>query len=153
MIDYQPLNWFWVVGGDESRVWSSAASSYLPSADASFVGWVDRGGIATRIANARELSDVLAVYDLVGPYVSTDPNDYPLRPDQFFAMLAIAGLTDAVTAAVAAIPDARQRAIAGAKLNHTDAFHRDNPLFETLKAGVGVTDAQIDAMWMQAKDL
>ena len=87
------------------------------------------------------------------PPPSTNPNDYPLRPDQFFAMLDIAGLTNAVNTAIAAIPDATQRAIAKAKLNHTLIFERSNPLFNSLKGAVGMTDAQIDAMWMQAKGI
>ena len=87
------------------------------------------------------------------PPPSTNPNDYPLRPDQFFAMLDIAGLTASVNAAIDAIPDAKTKAIAKAKLNHTLIFERSNPLFNSLKGAVGMTDAQIDAMWMQAKDI
>ena len=95
--------------------------------------------------------DTITAYSAPPP--STNPNDYPLRPDQFFAMLDIAGLTNAVNTAIAAIPDATQRAIAKAKLNHTLIFERSNPLFNSLKGAVGMTDAQIDAMWMQAKDI
>jgi hypothetical protein len=149
MREYDPRGWFWIVAGDETRWWSSASASYVPPIQSIR----DEGGMPTRILNEQELTDVLAVYGLKGPYVSTDPKDYPLRPDQFFAMLDIAGLTASVTAAVDAIADPKTRAIAKAKINHTSSFHRDNPLFETLKSGVGVTDAQIDAMWMQAKDI
>ena len=87
------------------------------------------------------------------PQPSTNPVDYPLRPDQFFSMMDIAGLTGPVNAAIAAITDPTQQIIAKNKLAHTLVFTRDNPLFETLKGAVGVTDAQIDTMWLQAKDL
>ncbi len=29
MIWYNPSDWFWIVGGDESRAWSSAAGAYV----------------------------------------------------------------------------------------------------------------------------
>ena len=53
MIDfeYSPRSWFWVVGGDESRAWSSAAGAYVVDYPAAQ---------ATRIANEIELYDVLA---------------------------------------------------------------------------------------------
>lgn len=61
MANFTPFDWFWVVGGDASRAWSSAASSYVTSWDA---------GKVTRIANEQELLEVLRAYGLRGPYVS-----------------------------------------------------------------------------------
>lgn len=61
-MDFNPHNWFWIIGGDESRFWSSAAGAYvevLPE---------DAG--VTRIASEAELNDVLAVYGLPGPLVT-----------------------------------------------------------------------------------
>lgn len=58
---YDPRNWFWIVGGDESRAWSSAAGGYVTSWPAEQV---------TRIASEQELSDVLRPYGLSGPHVS-----------------------------------------------------------------------------------
>ena len=95
--------------------------------------------------------DTITAYSPPPP--STNPNDYPLRPDQFWSMMDIAGLRAKVLAAIDAIPDPVQKIIASNKLNHTLIFERSNPLFETLKGAVGMTDAQIDAMWMQAKDI
>lgn len=46
-------NWFWVVGGDESRAWSSAAGSYVPE-------WCEDR--ATRITTEEELAGILAGY-------------------------------------------------------------------------------------------
>jgi hypothetical protein len=123
MREYDPRGWFWIVAGDETRWWSSASAGYIPPSQP----FLDGGGIPTSILNEQELTDVLAPYSLKGPYISTDPNDYPLRPDQFFAMLDIAGLTASVTAAVDAISDPKTKAIAKAKLNHTSSFHRDLP--------------------------
>lgn len=50
-IEYSPRNWFWIVGGDESRAWSSAAGAYVTDYPI---------GQTTRIANEVELYDVLA---------------------------------------------------------------------------------------------
>lgn len=87
------------------------------------------------------------------PPPSTDPVDYPLEPFQFFAMLEILGKTDAVNTAIDAIPDATQKAVAKAKFQHMQLFERDDPLFSSLAPVVGLTDAQIDAAWMTAKDI
>jgi len=58
---YDPLNWFWIVGGDESRAWSSKAAAYVT---------VFPSDTLTRIASEQELDDVLAVYGLPGPSAS-----------------------------------------------------------------------------------
>lgn len=51
MID--SANWFWVVGGDESRAWSSAAGGYVPE-------WAEDR--ATRVASEDELVKAIARY-------------------------------------------------------------------------------------------
>lgn len=83
----------------------------------------------------------------------TDPNNFPLKRYQLHAVIAINGLTSAVDAAVSAIPDVNAREVARAKLAHADTYFRSDALFAVLGPAVGLTDAQIDAMWLQAKDL
>jgi hypothetical protein len=51
MEEFEPKNWFWIVGGDETRAWSSAAASYVTDWPADRI---------TRIANEVELYDALA---------------------------------------------------------------------------------------------
>jgi hypothetical protein len=54
-----PKDWYWIVGGDRSRWWSSAAGAYveiLPE---------DAG--VTSILDEEELTNVLALYGLPGP--------------------------------------------------------------------------------------
>jgi hypothetical protein len=58
MITYSPTNWFWIVGGDTSRAWSSAANAYVADYSADRV---------SRIASEDELSEVLRPYQLLGP--------------------------------------------------------------------------------------
>lgn len=55
MEEYNPINWFWIVGGDESKAWSSAVGEYLTEYPP---------GRLTRIANEVELYDVLARLNL-----------------------------------------------------------------------------------------
>lgn len=59
MKPFNPTDWFWIVGGDESRYWSSVAGDYvtLPPGENG----------ASRIASEAELDEVLAQYDLPGP--------------------------------------------------------------------------------------
>lgn len=61
MMRFNLHDWFWIVGGDESRAWSSAAGTYVSEYPA------DR---LTRIASEEDLSDVLRPYGLSGPHVS-----------------------------------------------------------------------------------
>ena len=68
-------------------------------------------------------------------------------------MLEILEKKQAVLDAMDAITDLNARAVAKAKLAHTDRFDRDDPLFSQLQVAVGLTDAEIDVAWMVAKDL
>jgi hypothetical protein len=60
MKDYTPTNWYWIVGGDPSQVYSSAVGTYVPSSDPTYVDWAADGTPPTRVANEDELGDVLA---------------------------------------------------------------------------------------------
>ena len=64
MRKYNPNNHYWVVAGSASEVYSSAVNDYVPIADATYVAWLAKGNIATRIASEAELGDVLAQYDI-----------------------------------------------------------------------------------------
>lgn len=58
MYDYDPSDWYWIVGGDESRFWSSQAGAYVAE--------LPEGAGVTRIANEFELIDVLVGAGLPG---------------------------------------------------------------------------------------
>lgn len=93
------------------------------------------------------------IADYVAPTPSTDPNDYQLQRYQFLAMLTIANLDSLVAPAIAAISDNVQRAVAQAKFDSTQTFQRDDPTLNLLAANAGLSSAQVDVYWMQAKDL
>lgn len=84
---------------------------------------------------------------------SNDPHDFPLVRWRFFAMLKFLGKEAAVKAELASISDLMERAVAESKVENTQLFHRGDPLIETFAPAVGLSDAQIDAAWLQAKDI
>jgi hypothetical protein len=60
MRTYDPSNWYWIVGGNEAQVFSSAIGSYVPADDATYQAWIADGTTPTRILNETELGEVLA---------------------------------------------------------------------------------------------
>ena len=65
MISYDPRNWYWIVGDDEARAWSSAARGYVDIAEAD----PER---VTRIDSFDSLVQVLRAAN-VPPYHSVSP--------------------------------------------------------------------------------
>ena len=57
---YNPLDWYWFVGGDTSQVYSSARTQYVPATDSTYVAWA-ANNTATNILNAEELYEVLVI--------------------------------------------------------------------------------------------
>jgi Phage tail assembly chaperone protein len=65
---YNPVDWYWIVGGDASRVWSSARAAYVPVSDSTYSAWEVSGNVATSILNEDELASVLmAAYPAGAP--------------------------------------------------------------------------------------
>lgn len=102
---YDPRDWYWIVGGDESRAWSSAQGAYVPVDDAAYRKWLDAGGVATRIHNEAELYEVLAKAGIPdkGPDVpqrdidrlaATDIRMARIAEDMWEAVKEKTGLTD-----------------------------------------------------------
>jgi hypothetical protein len=46
---YNAQAWYWTVGGDTSRVWSSAGNGFVSSADATYQDWISAGGTPTKV--------------------------------------------------------------------------------------------------------
>lgn len=107
----------------------------------------DEGGVVGFLASGGTIAPYVA------PSPSTNPVDYQLQRYQFLAMLTIASLDSLVATAIAAITDPVQRAVAQAKYDATQVFSRDDPTLNLLAANAGLTSAQVDTYWMQAKDL
>lgn len=61
---FSPRNWYWIVAGSTTQVFSSASGGYVPVADATYQAWLAAGHRASRIASEAELGEVLAQHDL-----------------------------------------------------------------------------------------
>jgi hypothetical protein len=57
---YNPANWYWIVGGDETKAFSSAVGNFVPADGAAFLEWKADGTLPSRIASEVELGEVLA---------------------------------------------------------------------------------------------
>ncbi len=64
-----------------------------------------------------------------------------------------AGLWPAVLAAVDAIEDATQRALAEVALHDTTTWERMSPTLNALAFGLGMNDAQLDALFVSASQV
>jgi hypothetical protein len=90
---YDPLNWYWIVGGDgphidapggdftgdASRAFSSARNAYVPATDATYVAWRDAGVATfgfdptTRIDTEDNLAAVLLPYGITTNFADLEP--------------------------------------------------------------------------------
>lgn len=59
-----PHDWYWIVNGSDTQVYSSATGDYVAVDNAAYVAWLADGNAPTRIASEEELGEVLAEYQL-----------------------------------------------------------------------------------------
>lgn len=78
----------------------------------------------------------------------------PLTRRQLRMGLVLNGIAlDQVDAALAGIEDPQGREIAKIEWEDAMQFERSHPLLQQVGTALGLVDAQIDAMWMQAATL
>lgn len=89
-----------------------------------------------------------------GMWVHVEPASPPLPPlaaRQLRLGLVGGGILPAqVDAAIAAIPNDAERAVAEIEWQYASQFERDHPLIEQVGTELGLTVEQIDAMWQAA---
>lgn len=80
-----------------------------------------------------------------------------LEPDQFWFGLRVAGYEDDVRAWVASLNDPEspffnpvEWASASAKLEFAKFFERDHPLVLAAQQAIGISEAELDALWLYA---
>lgn len=73
MIPFDPANWYWFVGGDRSRLWSSAAGAYVSPDDKAYLLWLGEGPLPSTIASDDELHEVLAGHGLADKAPAASP--------------------------------------------------------------------------------
>lgn len=64
MKPFDPRNWYWIVGGDATKAYSSMASDYVLVDNAAFLAWKADGTVPTSIDSEVSLGGVLAPYSL-----------------------------------------------------------------------------------------
>lgn len=85
---------------------------------------------------------------VIAPYSA--PVVYPdLLPYQFRAMLSISGNTDKLNNYIAGLVSPAKD-IAQAKLDYSLSFQRDNDLVLQAQTALGLTDDQLNTLWLQA---
>lgn len=60
-MSYDPANWYWIVAGDETQVFSSARAAYVSAKDSTYTDWLKDGNFVTKIDSENSLWDVLAL--------------------------------------------------------------------------------------------
>lgn len=160
MIVYNPHDWYWIVGDDESQVYSSARRSNVSADDAAYLQWCVDERKATHIASDDELRDVLIAAGVINvPQTISDR--------QFFQQLAIAGVISqeealaavktgdipaALSGFIAALDDAA-RFSAEMLLSGATVFQRNHPLTNAVAMAQGMTADQVDEFFRQAAKL
>lgn len=56
---FDVTNWYWIVGDDESQVWSSKYAKFIDVTDAEYLSWLDAGGAPTKIDTIDSLGATL----------------------------------------------------------------------------------------------
>lgn len=49
MLRYNVFNWYWIVDGSDTQVYSSAAGAKVSVTDSAYVAWLEAGGVPTQI--------------------------------------------------------------------------------------------------------
>ena len=103
-------------------------------------------------ADAAQYEDLIA--EVEATYVPPEPQPIPV-PQQITraqgkAALIMQGLWGAVLDYVASIQDPTQRALAEVALNDTPTWERSSPFLNAAANGLGMTDEQLDALFIQA---
>lgn len=135
---FYPSAWFWIVNNDESRFWSSAASSYVESLP-------EDAGV-TKIASEEELTEVLAVYGLPGPV-----DLVPTRVSPAQAEIALHRHDDGVLLGqVNALIDAYPYEPVRIWWRKATYISRDHPYLAALAIELGLSEQTVDGLFIAA---
>jgi hypothetical protein len=129
-IGYDPSNWYWIVAGDETQVYSSARTAMVAIAETTYQTWLSSGGMPTCIDTMDNLIEVLRAVN-VPPY-----HQVPTRI--IVDRLEAAGKLEAARAALDAAPlYTRER------WNNRQLVNADDPDANALLQVIGADPAVI----------
>jgi hypothetical protein len=63
-MEFDVKDWYWIVAGDDTRLFSSKTGDYVLPGNAAYVAWLAAGGAPTRIVSEAELGEVLAPHSI-----------------------------------------------------------------------------------------
>ena len=94
---WDPRNWFWIVAGDQNRVYSSAVNRYVPIDDAAYQSFLGTSALPTRITSEADLAEVLRHHapGLVPDWLFSAPSFVQPSPDAYGAAQLKAYAADA----------------------------------------------------------
>jgi hypothetical protein len=84
---------------------------------------------------------------------STNPADYPLAPWQFEAAVNALGKDAEIIAVIEQIPDVWERSKAMARYKKATSYNYGDPFLQSMREAIGMSEADLSAAWMIAKDL
>ena len=61
---FRPRNWYWIVGGSTTQVYSSAVGNYVPVDNTAYLAWLADGNTSSQIDTEANLGEVLATHSL-----------------------------------------------------------------------------------------
>jgi len=152
-----PGAWYWIIGEDDSRVYSSAHARFVPADEAVYQAWLAQGNRPTRIDTAESLSQVLAK---VWPQ-GMGPELPPIVPDEVTRFQVRAALMmrpgtapgptllDDVGAALAAMPGI-EGMLAREAWGSATTVARNSATVRALAAHFGWDDTALDRLFIDA---
>ena len=135
---YNPRDWYWIVGGDESRYWSSAVSDWVST--------LPNGAGVTRIDTEQNLSEVLAIYGIKGP-VALVPQSVPMWAVR--TVLQNDDLFDQAQALVTASTDNALKNV----WEYGNSADRNSTSIIALATALGLTSDDLDQMFIAANSI
>jgi len=150
---YNPALWYWYVGGNKTRAWSSAAAAYVLSSEPGFTRWVADGNAPTEITTDSDLWAVLAAQCPAGAPASVPQSVSIMQAS--LAMHATPGsaagktLLDDVEAAVAASSDPRILIA----WKRATALERHGLFVTQMALALNLSDDKLDALFTAASGI
>ena len=72
MLPYNIQNWYWIVGGSTTQVYSSASAGYVTLPNSTYTAWLAAGGVPTKIDTETNLAGVFNASYPQGWYQNTN---------------------------------------------------------------------------------
>jgi hypothetical protein len=152
---YTPANWYWIVAGSTTQVYSSAKPGYVTLPDATYSAWLANGGLPTNIDSDGSLQGVLLDQYPAGwwqPLVPQSVSNFQARA-QLLTMPGLNGdatLFTTIDKALAAGNTTPSGMFAYQAWENAAEFTRSGTLIASLASNFGLTSAQLDAMFIAA---